>query len=185
MESRDAGRFNCVSILVGLDRILVRSSGHQQIAGVDVHHWILWIGQNEPLEIKEGQVIVSNKICALSTIDVRLLESLIEVERDRKIFHGFRQDAETCVGATTGQVELRRRLLLRLDGLVEVFEGVEEVVHLEIEQPSEEVETRFRLAPAAVGYGLIHKLFRLKDLIKFNMLVHIVTSKRVSIASHD
>ena len=58
-------------------------------------------------------------------------------------------------------------------------------MHLEIQQPSEEVETRFRLALAAVGYGFIHKLLRLQDLIKFNMLVHIVTSERVSIASHN
>ena len=57
-------------------------------------------------------------------------------------------------------------------------------MHLEIEQPSEEVQTRFHLALAAIGDRLVHELFRLQHFIKLDVLVHVVPAERVGIAAH-
>ena len=60
LERRDGRRLNCVSILVCLDSVLVSSRSHEQIARVNVDHRVLGVRQNQPLEVQEGQVIVTN-----------------------------------------------------------------------------------------------------------------------------
>ena len=42
-----------------------------------MHHWILGVGQNEPLEVEEGQIVVSNEVSALAAVDVGLLQGFV------------------------------------------------------------------------------------------------------------
>ena len=60
LERRDGRWLNRVSILVCLDSVLVSSSSHEQIARIDVDHRVLGVRQNQPLEVQEGQVVVTN-----------------------------------------------------------------------------------------------------------------------------
>lgn len=46
-----------------------------------MHHWVLWVGQDQSLEVEEGQIVISDKIGALAAIDVGLLQCLVKVER--------------------------------------------------------------------------------------------------------
>ena len=60
LERRDGRWLNRVSILVCLDSVLVSPRSHQQIARVNVDHRVLGVRQNQPLEVQEGQVVVTN-----------------------------------------------------------------------------------------------------------------------------
>ena len=60
LERRDGRWLNRVSILVCLDSVLVSSRSHEQIARVNVDHRVLGVRQNQPLEVQEGQVVVTN-----------------------------------------------------------------------------------------------------------------------------
>ena len=79
LERRDGCRLNSVRILVSLDSILVSSSGHEQVSSVNVHHGVLRVGQDQPLEVQEGQIVVTDEVGAFTPVNVSLLQGLVEV----------------------------------------------------------------------------------------------------------
>ena len=64
-----------------------------------------------------------------------------------------------------------RGLFFAVDRLIEVTQGVIEVVHLKVEQSSEEVKTGFFVLRAAIGYGFVHEPLGLEHLLKLNLLI--------------
>jgi len=57
------GRNGCfldgVRVEEGLDRVLVGTRGHQEVSCIDVHHWVLRVRQDQPLEVHKGEIVVS------------------------------------------------------------------------------------------------------------------------------
>ena len=158
LEGRDGCWLDSVGILESFDSICVCPSSHQEIACIYMHHRILRIGQYEPLEVKESQIVVSDQISTFPTVDIALLYCFVEVESYREVFHGFREDAEASVASATCQEEVSRRLFLFFDSHVEILQSVIEPVHLEFQEASEEVETWFFLFFITVLNGFVHEL---------------------------
>lgn len=50
-------------------------------------HRIFRICKNESLEIKEGQIVISQEISTFTSVNIGLLQSLIKIQGDREVFH--------------------------------------------------------------------------------------------------
>lgn len=70
---------NGISVVKGFDRVIVGSSGHEQISCVDVNYWVFLIGNYQLLEVVESQVVVAKEICTFSSENVCLLQSFIKL----------------------------------------------------------------------------------------------------------
>ena len=58
-------------------------------------------------------------------------------------------------------------------------------MHLEVEKPTEEVQTRLFLPGTAVADGFVHELFGFEHLLELDLLVDVVASERVGVGSND
>jgi hypothetical protein len=57
------GWLYCVCIHESFYRVLIRTRSHQQFASLHMHQSILWVTQNEPLEVQKCKVVITKQIC--------------------------------------------------------------------------------------------------------------------------
>ena len=58
-------------------------------------------------------------------------------------------------------------------------------MHLEVEKPTEEVQTWLFLPGTAIADGFVHELFRFEHLLELDLLVDVVASERVGVGSNN
>ena len=58
-------------------------------------------------------------------------------------------------------------------------------MHLEVEKPTEEVQTWLFLPGTAIADGFVHELFGFEHLLELDLLVDVVASERVGVGSNN
>ena len=58
-------------------------------------------------------------------------------------------------------------------------------MHLEVEKPTEEVQTWLFLPGTAIADGFVHELFGFEHLLELDLLVDVVASERVRVGSNN
>lgn len=64
---------DCVCILKSLYSVMISACRHKKFASLDLHIWVFGIRQDQPLEVLEGKIAVSNQEGASSPEVIGLL----------------------------------------------------------------------------------------------------------------
>ena len=54
----------------------------------------------------EGQVVVTEEVCALASEDIGFLKGLIQLQSNREVLHRFIQYAQASIAPASSQMEL-------------------------------------------------------------------------------
>ena len=133
------------------DCIGVGTSSHKQVSGMNMDHRVLLVRDDQLLEIVESQVVIAQQIGAFASEYVSFVERLVEFKSNREVLHGFIEDAQTSISPSSGEMELTGGLFLFCNRHVEVIQRIIKLVHLIIQQSSEEIQTRLLLFFAAAA----------------------------------
>ena len=121
----------------------------------------------------ECQVIITKKIGTFTTENVGFKKRLVELKCNRKVFEGLVENAQTCICPSTSQMKLSSCLLFLLDGHVKITKCCIEIVHLEVQQASKEIQTRLLLLLAAAFNSDVQELTSLIYFIILGCIIDV------------
>ena len=52
-----------------------------------MHHGVLWVSQNQSLEVHESQIVIAQKIGTFTSVDISILKGLLKVYSYGQVFH--------------------------------------------------------------------------------------------------
>lgn len=125
----------------------------------------------------ESQIVITEQVSTFTTENIRFEERLVELESNGEILQSFIKNAQACVSPSSGQMELSSCFFLLLDRHIEIAQRSIEVMHLEVQQASEEVQTRLLLLLAATLNCYVEELTRLVDFLVFGSIINILILK--------
>jgi hypothetical protein len=167
LEAGQWGLLDSVGVVKCFDCIGVGTSSHQQVSGMDMDHRVLLVRDDQLLEIVESKVVVAKQIGAFASEYVSFVERLVEFESNREVLHGFIEDAQTSISPSSGEMELTGGLFLFCNRHVEVIQRIIKLVHLIIQQSSEEIQTRLLLFFAAAIDCHVQEFHSLFNFLQF------------------
>lgn len=103
-----------------------------------MHLGVLLLQDDELLKVHEGKASVANEIGTLASIEVGIEEVLVDIDGNAEIGDGFLEHTQTGITPPSGQVVESISLIDFLNDSLEVTNGVEEFVHGEVKNASEE-----------------------------------------------